>query len=276
MKIIYCILPVHSGASHSFLLECLDSIEGLALPRNAIFHLCIAIDGSLPRSLKECIAHFKENTNKSVKTYINTGPTGLPANLNNVIRQIKFEKGDLVMRMDADDIVANNRLLIQAQFLAENPAIDVVASSVTRINEYGYKTSGLQPAVGPVYPSKTWTNPIIHPTVLIRSEFFNHYGLYNEKFKYAQDWELWARACKGGAQFFVLPERLIMFRFNSSSIKRRKGAQFQVIKLAWYHLRYKKLIFFVVLRSIIISLLPNFLISLLFKIKSLDKKWNGD
>jgi len=272
MKTVYCILPVYCCDSVSLLIECLNSIDRMIIPQDISFRLCLAVDGGLSRNLENCISHFRKNTNKSLTIFHNPKLTGLPANLNNVIRKLNLKADDLIMRMDADDIILPMRLVIQAKFLSENPSIDVVASCATKIDEHEIEIFNSKSYIGQVYPNTTRTNPIIHPTVLIRSEFFLKYGFYDEKFKYAQDWELWARASKRGAMFFVLPDKLIKFRFVPKSIKRRKHAQYFVIRLAWRHLKDKKLKFLVLFRSVMILLLPTFVISLFLKINTVQWK----
>ena len=59
------------------------------------------------------------------------------------------------------------------------------------------------------------SNCIIHPTIMVRANFFCNYGLYNESFLRAQDYELWLRALKKGAIFGALNKPLIYYNTNN-------------------------------------------------------------
>ena len=275
MMTVYCILPVHGGINDNHIFECLESVSQLAIPKTTIFHLCIAIDGVLTQRAQEYILSYKNSSKNLCSIYFNPGQMGLSRNLNNVLKNLNFENDEFIMRIDADDLVEPLRLKKQLKFLTENPAFDVVASCALRIDEEGSKI-GLQDAdFGVVQPSRTLVNPIIHSSTMIRSQFFAKYGLYDEAFKYAQDWELWARSCRAGAKFFILPEKLIKFRFMDASIVRRKKTQIYVIKIALRRLR-GWVILVVVFRSICIMLIPVYLIKIILQIKHSSKRFMED
>ena len=117
MITVYCILPVHKGDKHSYLLECLNSIDRLIIPTNTIFRLCFAIDGDLPTELEKIVIQYKQNNANLCRTFYNLKNRGLAKNLNNVIRAIKYDPNIFLMRMDADDINEPERLNKQLEFL---------------------------------------------------------------------------------------------------------------------------------------------------------------
>ena len=51
----------------------------------------------------------------------------------------------------------------------------------------------------------------------LKANFFSNYGLYNETFRRAQDYELWLRALKKGARFGALNKPLIYYNTNNYS-----------------------------------------------------------
>ena len=268
MNKVFCVLPIYGKDDYAQLVECLDSINKLIIPNDTIFHLCIAVDGNLPKPIHDYIYSYKENTDMLCSIFHNPGLMGLAANINNVIETLKIKQGEFLMRMDADDVMDPLRLKKQLKFLLRNPDVDVVATMAERIDEAGNGLGIQGDKFGNVYPSKHWTNPIIHPSVLLRSEFFEKYGKYDEAFKFAQDWELWSRACKKGAKFYVLEDKLLKFRFVNASIKRRKKAQIYVIKLAFQNLQGWNLKCFVLCRSIIILIIPTLIIRFLLTLRT--------
>ena len=197
---------------------------------------------------------------------------GIAANLNSVIRKLMKKKNAFFMRIDADDINEPDRLVAQLRFLKENPTIDVVSSWATQIDKDGNETGYKNAYSGRVRPSCISRNPIIHPSVLARSNFFLDYGLYDESFKYSQDWELWARACSLGAKFYVLPKYLLRFRFSNHSINRRKKSQHYVVKLAYRHLLNNRLKLAVLVRSIVVIYSPTFILDKVITISNRSKK----
>ena len=54
-------------------------------------------------------------------------------------------------------------------------------------------------------------NPFIHGTLLIKNSILKESGGYNEKFIYAQDYELFNRLIKAGYKYEVIREPLYFF-----------------------------------------------------------------
>ena len=276
MMTVHCILPVHGGIEGDHIVDCLESISQLVIPKSTIFHLCIAIDGELMQRTLEYILSYKNNSKNLCSIYFNSGPMGISSNLNTVLKNLNFKNDEFIMRIDADDLVEPLRLKKQLKFLTENLEFDVVASRALRIDEEGKKI-GLQGVdFGIVQPSRALVNPIIHPSTIIRGQFFAKYGLYDEAFKYAQDWELWARGCRAGAKFFILQDTLLKFRFMDASIGRRKKTQIYVIKIALRHLRGGKLKLLVIFRSLCVWLIPVYFIKFILQIKYSRKHFRED
>ncbi len=126
-------------------------------------------------------------------------------------------RSELVARMDADDISAPGRLILQLRFMRDNPAINVVgASSVIFATKDGRNENAcpLLPynsvasgdnqchivrtslsVLDPGFLSWTmlFTCTITHPTVMFRKFAIQVIGGYDESIKYAEDYDLWLR-----------------------------------------------------------------------------------
>lgn len=275
MITVHCVLPIHCGIHHDHFAKCLASVEKLVIPKKTIFHLCICVDGNLSAKTLSDISTFTNEVNIWCSVFFNSRSKGLAGNLNNVITKLNLGTNEFIMRMDADDIMHPLRLEKQLSFLRRNLSIDVVGTLALRIDEAGNVLGQHGSYTAQVYPSHIEKNPIIHPTALIRGDFFAKYGLYDETFKYAQDWELWSRACRQGAKFFVLSETLLKFRFQTASIKKRKLTQPYVRRLAWNNMHNRPLTMLILLRSLVIIATPTYVIKMFLLLANILKKWRG-
>ena len=258
-------MPVYHGDNPQHFKECLESIASLSVPTDVSFTLCFAIDGDIPAVLDDKIQNFVGLGLVTCRTFRNDTQSGLSSNINQTLNSLNFQPNSFIMRMDADDLMIPNRLVLQLDFLNKNPDVDVVAGCANRIDNIGQKIGQIGQGSRYVWPNKSWQNPIIHPTTMIRADFFKKYGVYDIKFKYAQDWHLWARASNAGAKFFVLPDKILKFRFSSRSVKRRKQTQRYVIKIAFTQLRGLNVKCIVILRAFLILIMPRWILIGLIK-----------
>lgn len=132
---------------------------------------------------------------------------GLAYSLN---RALDMAGGKYIARMDADDVALPERLERQVAFLDAHPEVDVLgtaaryrvasgADDVMRMPEWHEEIVRLLPRL----------NPLIHPTVMARVEFFRR-NRYDEFIQRGQDYELWARTAER-ARFHNLPDVLLEY-----------------------------------------------------------------
>lgn len=106
---------------------------------------------------------------------------GLPARLNEISA---CASGEYVARMDADDIMAKDRLETQVRFLLDHSEMDVVGSSAMVINENNEITHSID--------QTGITTMFIHPSIMGKKEWFQE-NPYNVSLPKSQDYELWLR-----------------------------------------------------------------------------------
>jgi hypothetical protein len=58
-------------------------------------------------------------------------------------------------------------------------------------------------------------SPFAHPTVMIRKDFFNRNGFYNEKLKRKQDYHLWVKGVSN-SHYANIRECLLQYRVENS------------------------------------------------------------
>lgn len=122
-------------------------------------------------------------------------------------------RGRYVARMDADDVMAVDRLEKQLGLLESRPEVGLVSCLV------GYGGEGLGYAAhvdwinGLVEPEAMALRrfveaPVAHPSVMFRRELLGRFGGYREGM-FPEDYELWLRWMEAGVRFAKVPEVLL-------------------------------------------------------------------
>ncbi|OIN60279.1 glycosyltransferase family 2 protein [Arsenicibacter rosenii] len=133
---------------------------------------------------------------------------GLSSRLNQIAR---LAKGRFLARMDADDLMAPNRLQSQLNYLLKNPETDLTASFAYIIDRQT-RIRGLRglPVPPPRYDKLLAHCPIIHPTVMGKTDWFRLHP-YNPVLQRTEDLELWLRTLPE-TTIGILDEPLLFYR----------------------------------------------------------------
>jgi hypothetical protein len=125
-------------------------------------------------------------------------------------------RGELIARMDADDISLPHRLSTQAAYLEMHPEIGVLGTQAIVIDESGERKGRAHVPVGPrhVFAYLQTGNPLIHPTVMMRRRLLSKVGGYRRSFESAEDYDLWLR----------LSEHTIMDNLDAAFLLHRRHA----------------------------------------------------
>lgn len=179
-----------------------------------------------------------------------------------------------IVRMDTDDIAANDRVEKQIQQFQKIPNLVLVGSNVLEFDveadlfDVEIKNS-LKSRVVPMTDleikkySKT-RNPFNHMTVMFKKDVVLEAGNYRS-FLYCEDYDLWMRMLHLNSEykFSNIQENLVYMRVNSDTYKRRGGIKYAIseIKLQYFFWRKKYINFFVFLKNLsvrsIVRLIPN-------------------
>ena len=129
MPLISVVLPTFNDSD--YLHEAIDSILQQTYTN---FELLI-IDDSTDSKVRSVVGTFQD---PRVKYLI--GPhKNLPAALN---FGIKCAAGELIARMDGDDISLPDRLKSQLDYLNNNPTVGILGTKVQEFNEFGTVSEG--------------------------------------------------------------------------------------------------------------------------------------
>lgn len=169
------------------------------------------------------------NKNNNIIIFFNSSNVGLALCLN---LAIDLSCGKYIMRMDADDICYPNRAQVQLDFLEENSSVDMIGSSVTRIDSTG-ESIGLSKASS--YKSQQQQKNDLrvrsicyHPTWFGRSEVFKELKYNN--LQCAQDIEFLFRSIERNIEIRNISEPLLYYRINAGSLSLSKGFEQTVIR----------------------------------------------
>jgi len=228
-------------------------------------------DGGLTDKLAEVIKKWQEKLPEVLIVVGYEENKGLGYALN---YGLEYCKSAYIARMDTDDIALPERFKKQIGFLDKND-VDVVGSCAilsailidSNDNEIGLKR--VEEKIN--FNSLLKKCDVIHPSIMLRKNFFKKYGKYNENFKNSQDYDLWLRAAKSGAIIKNIKKPLIKFRVSANLIKRRKEEQKYNIMIKK---QYKKgLNYYIsIIPNILIILLPKFVLQKLLSIRTKNVK----
>lgn len=126
-----------------------------------------------------------------------------------------------VARQDADDLSCPSRLARQMNYLRRNPATVLLGTCGTLIDGAGKRIGLLDVPCTPegIAWSLPFLNPFLHTSVIFRREVAMRAGGYDERFRIAQDYDLWGRLAAQGP-CANLPQRLVFYRHSESSLSK--------------------------------------------------------
>ncbi len=136
-------------------------------------------------------------------------------------------KGELIARMDADDIALPERIEKQVAFMDRDPAIGVLGTR-TEFRSTVKKNSGMQWFVqwqnNIISPEEHFNKrfidaPLAHPTVMFRRELIEQHGIYSTE-PLPEDHELWLRWMDAGVRFAKIPEELLVWNDHIDRLSR--------------------------------------------------------
>jgi len=130
-------------------------------------------------------------------------------------------KGEYIAVLDADDVALPERLERQVEFLDNYPEVVLVGSWVQGIDETGCITSTLEPPINSeeIHDCLGWANPMVHSSVMYRSDAASKVGGYPEEFAYAQDIALMQLLAQNG-RLGIIDNFLCQWRTSAKTMTR--------------------------------------------------------
>ena len=203
------LVPVYNGGV--FLRAALESLRAQTF---ADFECLVLDDGSTDGSgeLAQAIAAGDPRLR-----VIRRENRGLVATLNELLQ---VARGDLIARMDADDVALPDRFERQVAFLAAHPEVVCVGGGQILIDENDRRIAPIVPPVDDRAVQESALRghgSICHPTAMMRAAALRTLGGYRAEFYPAEDLDLWLRLGELGA-LANLAAPVLLYRVHSGSI----------------------------------------------------------
>ena len=151
-------------------------------------------------------------------------------------------KGDLIMRIDSDDIYAPNHTEMMSKNLAKHPNIGVLGCQLLEIDtSRGYQQSARKTPTSKVEAQRwlPWRNPLNHQTIAIHRHVLIEAGGYRHSPGF-EDWDLWLRVKAAGYGILNLETCTTAARVNHRHRLRRRGIQYIVQETHFYARQVKE------------------------------------
>jgi glycosyltransferase involved in cell wall biosynthesis len=197
-----------------------ETLESIAIQSWADFRCLILDDGSKDAS-RSIAVEFAARDSRFV--LYEMPKHGLVATLN---AGLAMASAPCIARIDADDIMEPERLMLQKQFLNEHREVAVVSSMV---RFFGENISDDLAAY------ESWLNatliheeivrdlfvesPLPHPSVMMRTEALRRIGGYRDG-EFPEDYDLWLRGWRAGWRFAKIPRVLVRIRDHAQRLTR--------------------------------------------------------
>ncbi len=210
-KSVSVVLPVYNGGKTIG-----RAVSSILSQTYTNFEFIIINDGSTDKT-PSILTSFND---KRI-TVLHQENQGLVASLN---RGIQKSIGKYIARMDADDIAFPDRLQKQIDFMEKNPSVGVVGTAVKVIYSDGTERVRRRPPdTFSIKKNIVRLCPFCHSSVMIRKDVFERVGLYDSskdgsKQLLVEDYDLWVRVLAAGYDLANLPDVLIVYCKESSSI----------------------------------------------------------
>ncbi len=206
------LMPVYNEASYLR-----SSIKSILDQSYREFEFLILNDDSTDNS-EEIILSFKDPR----INYFKTDKIKISELLN---IGIKKSSGDLIARMDADDIAMPTRLERQLRFI-KNRGPNFISSAwfITFRNKNILNIIKHPVSDGEIKRTLNISNPICHPLAIFHKDFIQSLNGYDEDLECMEDHMLWLKARKQ-AEFGNIPEVLLLKREKQNSLGSVEKAQ---------------------------------------------------
>ena len=178
-------------------------------------------DGPLTDELYKSIDKWKNKLGDVLKTIPLEKNVGLGDALNIGIKNCTHE---LIARMDTDDISLPDRFEKQLKVF-EDIDVDICSSWISEFDKDEKEILSfrkLPKTHDEIVNFAKKRCPINHPAVMYKKSAVEKAGSYG-KFRFAQDYHLWARMIVNGAKFYNIQEPLVNMRAGYGQLERRSG-----------------------------------------------------
>ena len=190
---------------------------------------------------------------------------GVTAATNAGLRYILERGYDYAARLDSDDTASPDRLELQLAYMDQHPEMALIGGAGEVVSETGETLFYLNhPTDFETILKKLFYNScFLQPTFMIRAEALRKYGLYDESFPNAEDYELVRRYARH-AKIGNLSHYLIRYTVSSGGLsvsKRRQQLRLR-LRVQWRYRDFRSIHFYLgILKTLVLWFMPMGLIT---------------
>ena len=200
-----------------YLYEAVQSVLGQEHP---VDRLVIVDDASTD----EGVGYLASLSDPRVVVLRSEGHRGLAAGLRLGAQACE---GDLIARLDADDVAEPWRIGVQVAYMESHPEAVMSCTSADLIEETGAPIGKYVMSEHPVVLAwqLLFRNPIVHSTAMFRAGAFREAGGYRPEMEPAEDYDLWSRLGRSGGTLGAIARSCVRLRKHGGQISERRQGQ---------------------------------------------------
>lgn len=206
--------------------KALDSLKANAEP-----HDVIVVDDGSPVLLRDVLPPQPNIT--ILRPDHNLGVTGAT---NFGLRYILDRSYEFIARLDSDDAVSADRLMLQRQFLDAHPDVVMVGGRGRVFSEEGEYLFAINCPLdhADILRASFYNSGFIHPAIMVRADAVRKIGVYSEEYPSAEDYEFTRRLSQSG-HVANLPDYVIDYTISQGGISqsRRRSQLLSRLKVQW-------------------------------------------
>lgn len=196
--------------------------EAIESVLNQTYHdiqFIVIVDDPTNIVLREIIEEYSHRDSR-IEVIVNEQNLGLVGALN---AGLKYCNGQYILRMDADDVCALERIETQIKYVKKY-GCDLIGTSISFIDEEGNSLFGrserMHSSFHTVAATLRFQNCVYHSTWLVKRELYERLNGYR-RISFCEDYDFLLRALESGAKIMNTKEDLVFVRYTfGNSISR--------------------------------------------------------
>ena len=221
---------MYYGTRGEFLFEALQSINSSIKFSNIstdLFEVIIGVDGPVTADVNDMLIDYERSSSHKVRIKffaINRGLGPVLADL------VDDAHGTYCVRMDDDDIMVRERLLILYEYHVEK-GIELLSSDILEFSETPKFILGTRGCAKSLKNfSRFVRNPINHVATSFETQKIKDAGNYCNV-PYFEDWHLWLRCAH--LRYEKINSPLVNVRVNEKTVARRTGLRYVMLEIGF-------------------------------------------
>ena len=209
--LVSVIIPVYNQAG--YVSRAVQSVLDQTLTE---FELIIVDDGSTDNT-PQVLAGFTDPRIRIIRQ----PNAGLSAARN---RGLKESTAALVTFLDSDDYFLPTKLEIMCGYLNGHPDVGMVAGQFIYIDDDGNTLGQPAPAQTPLkLPELLLENPICVSGIVLRANWLEHVGTFDENLRACEDWDLWLRLAAAGCSMAWIDQPVVAYRIHPGQMTQQSS-----------------------------------------------------